>query len=38
MTRFHHLWLCEANYRDVEKLEGIPARPHVLAIWPRRPR
>jgi 2-keto-4-pentenoate hydratase/2-oxohepta-3-ene-1,7-dioic acid hydratase in catechol pathway len=26
-----HLWLCEANYREVEALEGIPPRPHVLA-------
>jgi 5-oxopent-3-ene-1,2,5-tricarboxylate decarboxylase/2-hydroxyhepta-2,4-diene-1,7-dioate isomerase len=26
-----HLWLCEGNYREVEALEGIPVRPHVLA-------
>jgi 2-keto-4-pentenoate hydratase/2-oxohepta-3-ene-1,7-dioic acid hydratase in catechol pathway len=31
MTDFCHVWLCEANYRDAEKLEGIPARPHVMA-------
>jgi 5-oxopent-3-ene-1,2,5-tricarboxylate decarboxylase/2-hydroxyhepta-2,4-diene-1,7-dioate isomerase len=26
-----HLWLCEANYRGVEELEGTPPRPHLLA-------
>lgn len=31
MTDFRHVWLCEANYRDVERLEGIPIRPHVMA-------
>jgi len=31
MTDFRHVWLCEANYRDVEKLEGVPPRPHVMA-------
>jgi 2-keto-4-pentenoate hydratase/2-oxohepta-3-ene-1,7-dioic acid hydratase in catechol pathway len=31
MLHCWHLWLCEANYRLVQELEGIPARPHVLA-------
>lgn len=31
MLNCWHLWLCEANYRGVEALEGIPPRPHVLA-------
>ncbi len=31
MTQHWHLWLCEANYRAVEEMEGIPPRPHVLA-------
>jgi len=31
MLQCWHLWLCEANYRAVEELEGIPPRPHVLA-------
>lgn len=31
MLHCWHLWLCEANYRTVEELEGIPPRPHVLA-------
>ena len=31
MLNCWHLWLCEANYRRVEALEGIPPRPHVLA-------
>ena len=31
MLNCWHLWLCEANYREVEALEGIPPRPHVLA-------
>jgi 2-keto-4-pentenoate hydratase/2-oxohepta-3-ene-1,7-dioic acid hydratase in catechol pathway len=31
MTQHWHLWLCEANYRAVEEMEGIPARPYVLA-------
>jgi 2-keto-4-pentenoate hydratase/2-oxohepta-3-ene-1,7-dioic acid hydratase in catechol pathway len=31
MLQSWHLWLCEANYRGVEELESIPARPHVLA-------
>ena len=31
MLQGWHLWLCEANYRSVEALEGIPPRPHVLA-------
>lgn len=30
MLHCWNLWLCEANYRDVERLEGIPPRPHVL--------
>jgi len=31
MLHCWHLWLCEANYRGVEEIEGIPPRPHVLA-------
>jgi 2-keto-4-pentenoate hydratase/2-oxohepta-3-ene-1,7-dioic acid hydratase in catechol pathway len=31
MEQVWHLWLCEANYRRVGELEGIPPRPHVLA-------
>jgi len=31
MLHCWHLWLCEANYRRVEEIEGIPPRPHVLA-------
>ena len=31
MLNCWHLWLCEANYREVGELEGISPRPHVLA-------
>jgi 2-keto-4-pentenoate hydratase/2-oxohepta-3-ene-1,7-dioic acid hydratase in catechol pathway len=31
MLECWHLWLCEANYRSVEEMEGISPRPHMLA-------